>query len=54
MMPDLHFTLFCVAVLCALGEKGFSIIEICSHWVGFLVVLMEDVEVEVLWPPILV
>ena len=34
--------------------EGFSIIEISSHWVGFLIVLMEDVEVEVLWPPILV
>ena len=34
--------------------EGFSIIEISPHWVGFLSVLMEDVEVEILWPPILV
>ena len=34
--------------------EGFSIIEIRSHRVGFDIVLMQDVQVQVLWPPILI
>lgn len=35
--------------------KGFDcilIIEICAHWVGFVVMLVQNVQIEGFWPPL--
>ena len=36
------------------GLERLSVVEVLAHWIGFLVVLMKDVQIEVFWPPILV